>query len=103
MKIIICIISALFGGLSLAAAVSQLKSEKSPSAAIMIIGSLLLIFAVILNIIGLKFDFIIAALGCLAICAAAIMNGKKSAQIHISHHIIRGVLSVALVAGHAIW
>ena len=94
MKIIICILSALFGGLSLAAAVSQLKSEKSPSAAIMIIGSLLLIFAV---------NFIIAALGCLAICAAAIMNGKKSAQLHISHHIIRGVLSVALIAGHVIW
>ena len=103
MQVILCIVSALFGGLSLIAAVSQIKSEKkSLSALIMITGSLLLIAAVVCNIAGQPFDFIIAFLGCTAICAAAIMNGIKSKQFHIQHHIIRIALSVILVIGFAV-
>ena len=102
MKIVLCIVSVLFGGLSLVAAVAQLKSEKSRSAPIMIGGSLLLIVAAVFNLFGLKFDFVVAAVGCLAVCAAAIMNGKNSGQLYISHHIVRAALSVALIVGFAV-
>ena len=68
----------------------------------MISGSLLLIAAVICNMIGQQFDYIIALLGCTAICAAATMNGRKSKQLHISHHIIRIMLSIILVIGFAV-
>lgn len=100
MRAILCIVSILFGGLSMIAAVSQIKSEKKAiSALIMITGSTLLITAVILNIIGQQLDGIIALLGCAAICAAAILNGIKSKQLHIQHHIIRIMLSMILIIG----
>lgn len=103
MQVILCIVSVLFGGLSVIAAFSQIKSEKKPFPAIvMAIGSLLLIAAVLCNIIGQRFDCIIALLGCIAICAAAVWNGIKSKQLHIQHHIIRIALSLMLIIGFAV-
>lgn len=102
MQIVLCIVSVLFGGLSLLAAVSQIKakSEKKPLAAlIMAVGALILFASVICNIIAWRFDFIVALIGCAVICAAAIMNGIKSGQLHIQHHIIRITLSVILTVG----
>ena len=47
MRIILCIVSVLFGGLSMIAAFSQVKREQKPiSAILMIFGSLLLLAAV---------------------------------------------------------
>lgn len=34
-----------------------------------------------------------------ALCAAAVMNGVKSRELHIQHHIIRAALSVLLIVG----
>ena len=102
MQIVLCIVSVLFGGLSLLAAVSQIKakSEKKPLAAlIMSVGALILFASVICNIAACQFDHIVALIGCAAICAAAIMNGIKSGQFHIQHHIIRITLSVILTVG----
>ncbi len=100
MRIILCAVGALFGALSMIASVSQLKHEKKPiPAAIMTTGSFLLIVAIICNFMGQWFDHIIALLGSIAICAAAIWNGIKSKQFHIQHHIIRIVLSTVLVIG----
>ena len=100
MRIILCVLSVLFGGLSLVAAVSQLRNEKkSVPAMLMIGGSVLLIAAVICNIAGQRFDSLVALLGCGAICAAAIRNGLKSGQFHIQHHIVRIALSVLLIVG----
>ena len=99
MQIILCIVSVLFGGLSLLAAFSQVKSESKPiSAVIMIVGSVLLLAAVICNLIRWQMDYIVALLGCIAICTAAIWNGAKSGQLHIHHHIIRIALSLILIA-----
>lgn len=104
MRIILCGVSVLFGGLSMTAAFSQLKSDRKPiSAIIMIAGSLLLLLAAVLcNMIGQRIDYMIALLGCIAICAAAIWNGIKGGQLHIQHHIIRIVLSLILIAGFAV-
>ncbi len=102
MQIVLCVVSVLFGGLSLLAAVSQIKakSEKKPLPALtMAVGALILFASVICNIAAWRFDYIIAVLGCAAICAAAIMNGIKSGQFHIQHHIIRITLSVILTVG----
>lgn len=100
MRIILCIVSVLFGALSMTAAFSQVKSDQKPiSAILMIIGSLLLLAAVICNILEQRSDYMIALPGCVAICAAAIWNGKRSGQLHIQHHIIRIVLSIVLIIG----
>ena len=85
------------------AAFSQVKREQKPfSAILMIFGSLLLLAAVICNILEQRTDWVIALPGCIAICAAAIWNGKKSGQLHIQHHIIRIALSLLLIIGFAV-
>lgn len=100
MQILLCVVSVLFGGLQMAASVSQMKSERKPiSAVVMAIGSVMVITAVICNITAQWFDYIIAIFGCIAICAAAIWNGIKGKQFHISHHIVRILISIILAIG----
>ena len=100
MNIALCIVSIIFGGLSLIAAISQIKADKkSTPAALMIIGSVMLIAAAICNFAKQQFDYVFALIGCTGICAAAICNGLKSGNFHIQHHIIRITLSLVLIAG----
>ncbi len=73
---LLCIVSIFFGGLSLIAAISQMRGDKkSTPAVLMIIGSVMLISAVICNLAKQQFDFVLALIGCAAICIAAICNG----------------------------
>ncbi len=103
MNVVLCIVSILFGGLSLIAAVSQIKNDKSSVPAVsMMIGSVILISAVICNLAKQQADFVLALIGCAAICIAAICNGLKSKTLHIQHHIIRITLSLILVIGFAL-
>ena len=100
MNIVLCIVSIIFGGLSLIAAISQMRAEKkSMSAILMIVGSVMLISDVICNLAKQQFDFLLALFGCAAICVAAIHNGLKSGNFHIQHHIIRITLSIILTIG----
>ena len=100
MNVALCIISILFGGLSLIAAIVQIIAEKKPMPAVlMIAGSVILISAAICNFAGQQFDFVFALIGCTAICFAAIRNGLKSGNLHIQHHIIRIAVSLVLVIG----
>ncbi len=100
MTAVLSIVSVILGGLSLVAAISQMKDDKkSAPAVLMIIGSAMLISAVICNLAKQQFDFVLALIGCAAICIAAICNGLKSGDFHIQHHIIRITLSLILVGG----
>lgn len=99
MNVVLSIASVIFGGLSLVAAISQIRADKkSIPAVLMIIGSAMLISAAICNLAKQQFDFVLALIGCAAICIAAICNGLKSGW-HIQHHIIRITLSLILVVG----
>lgn len=100
MNLFLRIVSIAFGGLSLLAAVYQMRAEKrSLSAGLMMGGSLLLIAAVVCNLAKLQYDFVFALAGCAAICVSAIRNGLESGNFHIQHHIIRIALSLVLIAG----
>lgn len=100
MNVVLCIVSIIFGGLSLIAAISQIRADKkSTPAVLMIIGSVMLISAVICNFTKQQFDYILALIGCTGICAAAICNGLKSENFHIQHHVIRITLSLILIIG----
>ena len=100
MKIALYIVSAAFGGLSLLAAVSQMRSDKRPFSHIMMsVGSLGLFAAVDCGIAQQSFDWIPALAGGALICAAAVWNGKKSENFHIQHHIVRILLSLILIVG----
>ena len=100
MSVVLCIVSIIFGGLSLIAAISQMRADKkSAPAVLMVVGSVMLIAAAICNFTKLQFDCVLALAGCAAICAAAICNGLKSGNFHIQHHIIRITLSLVLIVG----
>ena len=105
MPIAIClwIVSVLFGGLSLLAALVQWKSErKALPALLMAAGAVLLLAAVGCNMWGRRLDVLLALVGCAAVCATAVWNGLKSGRFHLSHHILRAAVSAALLTGFAL-
>ncbi len=90
MNIALCIISGIFGILSLIAAISQLRGENKSvlSTILMIGGSVVLLVAIACNIANLAFDFAAAAVGCAGICAAAVYNGLKPKTPHYTHNAV---------------
>lgn len=109
MRIAVSILAILFGALHAAAACTRFKS-RDPSArgfaAAMACGGLCLAFEAVANLTGSGpnwMDALGAAAGCLLICAPAYANGKRAGNVHLSHHVIRGVVAALLVAGFLIW
>ena len=87
MKYVLYAVTALYAGLTFFAAFSQLKkAEKKTSYAAMAAGALILIAAIGLHLISIPFT-------------AAIYNGKKGGNFHITHHIIRFAVTLLLIAG----
>lgn len=103
MKIALYILSAAAGGLSLSAALSQMKAEKrSSSHILMALGSLILLAAIACNLAKQSADWLLALLGTGMICTAAVWNGKRSGSFHLQHHVIRILISIILVIGYAV-
>ncbi|MDE6579862.1 MAG: hypothetical protein K2K41_04940 [Ruminiclostridium sp.] len=100
MRYILYAITALYGGLSFFAAFSQLKkAEQKTTHAIMAFGGLILIAGIGLHIIHIPFSWIAAIAGGALICIAAVINGKNSGSVHITHHIIRIIVTLLLITG----
>lgn len=108
MHIAVSILAVLFGGLHLIAGLTQFKS-KDPAARgfaiAMASGGLCVILAAIFHLtLGVNVsDASTAGVGCLLICAAAYANGRYAGNVHLSHHIIRGIAAVLLVTGFVLW
>ena len=107
MRIVISALAILFGVLHIIAAVTQFKS-KDPgarwSAAIMVCGGIAVVSATVAHLTGvIVMTLMEAAMGFWLICFAAWLNGKRSGNLHLSHHIIRGTIAALLVAGFVIW
>lgn len=101
MKIVLYILSVAAGGLSLVAALSQMKAEKrSFSHILMALGSLVLLAAIVCNLANRNVDWFLALIGTGMICTAAVWNGKKSGSLHLQHHVVRILISIILVAGY---
>lgn len=99
MKIAVSIIAMLYGLVSAAAPLSQMKDkEKRLPSVIMLCGGLTLILGAVLKLLSLPCSAAAAAAGALAICVA-VMNGLKNKKLHVMHHVIRLLISCALVAG----
>lgn len=104
MQIVLCIVSGLFGALSLVASVSQMQNEKKPFPGVLMSGgSVLLLAAAVVCLCGLGWDWALALAGCVGICAAAMWNGIHSKNLHMQHHIVRIALSLLLVIGFILW
>lgn len=109
MGIVIGVFALLFGGLHLIAGLSQFKS-KDPAArgfaVAMACGGIVVFCGGVAHLAGGLHgwqDAISAATGCLLICVPAYENGRRSGNLHPSHHAVRGVLALLLVAGVALW
>lgn len=96
MRYFICGITVLYAALSMFAAATQLKTAAHKDTSIMMLcGGLFLVIATVFT----KTDWIIVIIGGMLICIAAFLNGKRSGNLHISHHIIRFILTLLLVVG----
>ena len=113
MRIAVSVLAILFALLHIIAAVTQFKS-KDPAArglaVSMASGGLCAIIAAVFHLywgaVGGNAnlsDAITLAIGCLLICAAAYMNGRRAGKVHLSHHLVRGGIAVLLVVGLFLW
>ena len=109
MRIVISVLAILFGGLHFIAARTRLKSEDAAARGLsiaMVCGGIAVVCAAVIHLMGGLSgwqDVISAVTGCLLICVSAYENGRRSGNLHPSHHIVRGAAAVLLVAGFAIW
>lgn len=96
-------LGALYGVLSLLAATSQLKELRGQEQAnkdapvLMILGGV----SLALSFSG-WWGVVMALVGCVLVSTAAVLNGKRSGDFHIKHHIVRAVLGVSIVLGLAL-
>ena len=113
MSIATSILAILFALLHIIAAAAQFKS-KDPAArglaVSMASGGICAIIAAMFHLywgaVGDNAnlsDATTLAIGCLLICASAYVNGRRSGNVHLSHHAIRGGIAVLLVLGFFLW
>lgn len=113
MRIAVSALAVLFGLLHIIAAAAQFKSGDPAArglAVTMASGGICAIIAAMFHLywgaVGGNSNLSDAstlAIGCLMICAAAYLNGRRSGNVHVSHHLIRGGIAVLLVAGFFLW
>ena len=113
MRIAVSVLAILFALLHIIAAATQFRS-KDPAArgfaVCMASGGICAIIAAVFHLywgaVGGNAnlsDATTLAIGCLLICIAAYMNGRRSGRVHLSHHLIRGGAAVLLVLGLFLW
>lgn len=97
-------ITGLYALLSLLAAAVQMKSaEKKDAPLTMLLGGTLLLAAIATGWLGWSLDWLAAVVGGVLIMLAAWTNGKRSGQLHYSHHAVRFVVTTLLIAGFVLW
>ena len=110
MRIVVSMLAILFGLLHFIAGLTQFKSQDPAvrgSTVMMACGGIAVACAAISHLGGAHpmgwVDALSAVPGGLLICSAAYLNGKRSGNFHLSHHIIRGGIAVLLVVGFILW
>ena len=111
MRIAVSVLTILFALLHMIAAVTQLKSKDPAargSAALMLCGGVALICSAIAHLVydgaGSQITVLSTGVcGFFPICFAAYLNGRRSGNVHLSHHAVRCGIAVLLVAGLFLW
>ena len=109
MRIVVSVFAVLFGLLHVIAARTQLKSTEPAArgfAIAMLCGGVCVAFEAFAHLVGNNpgwIDAISAAAGCLLVCGCAYANGRRSGNLHPSHHIVRGTIAALLVVGIFLW
>lgn len=109
MRIVISVLAILFGLLHIIAARTQLKSKDAAARGLsiaMICGGVCVAVEAAAHLAGSNpgwMDALSVAAGCLLICVPAYENGRRSGNLHPSHHIVRGAAAALLVVGFILW
>ena len=107
MRIAVSVLAILFAMLHIIAAATQFKSRDPAArgfAVAMACGGISAIGAAISHLAGgMAGDISALSIAYLLICLAAYMNGRRSGNVHVSHHLIRGGIAVLLVLGFFLW
>ena len=113
MRIAVSVLAILFALLHVIAAAAQLKSQDSAArglAVVMASGGICVNTAAFFHLywgaVGGNAnlsDAITLAIGCLLICAAAYMNGRRAGKVHVLHHAVRCGVAILLVVGFFLW
>lgn len=99
MRYVVSAIAAVYGILSVIAAIAGVKQGKKGDASVMmILGGCSMISAAGVCILGGGFDWINALCGGVLISAASFINGKRG-EFHAGHHVVRACIEIALVIG----
>ncbi len=100
MQYVLYVLTALYAVLCVIAAASQLKSAaKRDTPILMLLGSALLLCAVLFQVLWSAWGWLFAIAGGVLIFLAAFQNGRRGGSFHLLHHIIRGVITLLLVLG----
>lgn len=109
MRIAVSVLAILFGGLHSAAAATRFQA-KDPAARgfaiAMFCGGVCVAFGAVANLTGSNpgwMDALSCAAGCLLICFSAYANGRRSGNLHLPHHIVRGAAALLLILSFFIW
>lgn len=100
--LILCVLAALFGLLHIIAAASQFRKKRYTGHMMMLIGGLLMLLADVLCVTGSPLDWEVALFGSMLICLNAVLNGRRSGNLHWQHHAVRALIAVGLVVGFAL-
>ena len=104
MKYLLYGVTILYALLSMVAAGTQLRTaDKKAAPAFMILGSILLLLTVGIEIAALPEGWAIALLGGGLIGIAAFLNGRRSGNFHLKHHVIRLGVTIVLILGYYIF
>ena len=109
MHIAVGILAALFGLLhGLAGFFAQFKSKDPAvrgSGGLMALGGLFVFTDACSYLAGGAgwLNALAIGMGSLMVCFAAYLNGRRSGNFHLSHHIVRGGIAILLVAGFLLW
>ena len=111
MRIAVSVLAILFALLHIIAATAQFKSKDPAargSASIMLCGGVLLISSAVAHLIcdgAVAWITALSAAACgfFPICFAAYLNGRRSGNVHLSHHLVRGGIAALLVICFVVW
>lgn len=93
-------VTVLYALLSMLAAGTQLRTEvKKDAPGLMLLGGGLLLVATGMEMAALLDGWLIVVCGGACICAAAFLNGRRSGAFHLSHHVVRLIITLLLAVG----
>ena len=104
MRYVVCAIAIVYAALSVYAAATQLRNPtRQKSAALMLVGGLILILAGILELTAWNQAWLVTVIGSLLIVQAALINGRANGRTKLEHYAVRFIITVFLIFGMLIW